>query len=144
MGEVRSERRASPSRDTRAKVRAPPLQQFRVNECWRAPRHRRRAGEHARVRPGRKGETKKDREKGIASKKERERKRTPASGPARAHANDENGSCSWALPRALRRLGSLHTPFYRFASTALVPVPWSLPPSLPVFRVSFTFLALSR
>lgn len=58
---------------TRAKVRAP--LQFRVNECWRAPRHRRRAGEHARVRPGQKGETKTeiDREKGTEREREGEK-----------------------------------------------------------------------
>lgn len=73
-----------------------------------------------------------------------------ASWSPRAHADDENGSCSWALPRALRRLDSLRTPFYRSASTALVPVPWSSVPSpspplphISQLRVPFSFLSPS-
>jgi hypothetical protein len=71
--------------------------------------------------------------------------RCPAPLRARAHANDETGSCSWgALPRALHRLGSSpRIPFYRFASTTLVPVrpyptpaphhsPWLYVPPCPI------------
>ena len=95
------------------------LQQFRVNECWRAPRHRRRAGEHARVRPGRKGETKRDREKETEREREREREREKGieqegegekenaqHRAPRAHmrsTDDENGSCSWAKLGAATR-----------------------------------------
>lgn len=102
-----------------------------------------------KTRPERRDRERQMERKGPSGGKERVRKRTPMSGPACAHADDENGSCSWALPRALRRLGSLRTPFYRSASTALVPVPWSpLPPPLVSPRVipptSYTlFLSLS-
>lgn len=67
------------------------------------------------------------------------------SGPARARAHMRTTKTAAAvgrraLPRALRRLGSLRTPFYRFASTALVPVPWSSSPLPLPFLPSCTLL----